>query len=192
MAQTEFKRQIGLFDAVMLISGDMIGTGIFISTGAIAETLPTPGGVSAGVAFRRASRSRRGAHLCRAVREPALRGWRLHLYSRSLRQVNGILVRLVFVSCNILRRDCVSRRDFEWVHVFLFSDLGLRTCYFFARLAVRSDHRQGGYNIFHRCGAAFIGIALLGCPSRYVDAERADDSQNWRAFRNHSIRGSFR
>ena len=29
----------------MLIAGDMIGTGIFISTGAIAETLPTPGGV---------------------------------------------------------------------------------------------------------------------------------------------------
>ena len=45
MAQTELKRQIGLFDAVMLISGDMIGTGIFISTGVIAETLPSPGGV---------------------------------------------------------------------------------------------------------------------------------------------------
>ncbi len=29
----------------MLIAGDMIGTGIFISTGAIAETLPSPGGV---------------------------------------------------------------------------------------------------------------------------------------------------
>jgi len=45
MAQTELKRQIGLFDAVMLISGDMIGTGIFISTGVIAEQLPSPGGV---------------------------------------------------------------------------------------------------------------------------------------------------
>ncbi len=45
MAQTELKRQIGLFSAVMLISGDMIGTGIFISTGVIAETLPSPGGV---------------------------------------------------------------------------------------------------------------------------------------------------
>jgi APA family basic amino acid/polyamine antiporter len=45
MAQTELKRQIGLFDAVMLIAGDMIGTGIFISTGVIAETLPSPGGV---------------------------------------------------------------------------------------------------------------------------------------------------
>src|SRR3990170_2852926 len=45
MAQTELRRQIGLFDAVMLIAGDMIGTGIFISTGAIAETLPTPGGI---------------------------------------------------------------------------------------------------------------------------------------------------
>jgi APA family basic amino acid/polyamine antiporter len=45
MAQTELKRQIGLFDAVMLISGDMIGTGIFISTGVIAATLPSPGGI---------------------------------------------------------------------------------------------------------------------------------------------------
>src|SRR5436305_7394863 len=45
MAQSELKRQIGLFDAVMLIAGDMIGIGIFVTTGAIAETLPTPGGV---------------------------------------------------------------------------------------------------------------------------------------------------
>ena len=45
MAQTELKRQIGLFDAVMLISGDMIGTGIFISTGAIAAQVLSPGGV---------------------------------------------------------------------------------------------------------------------------------------------------
>ncbi|HTN72782.1 MAG TPA: amino acid permease [Methylomirabilota bacterium] len=45
MAQNELKRQIGLFDAVMLISGDMIGTGIFISTGVIAAQVPSPGGV---------------------------------------------------------------------------------------------------------------------------------------------------
>jgi APA family basic amino acid/polyamine antiporter len=45
MAQTELKRQIGLFSGVMLIAGDMIGTGIFISTGVIAETLPSPGGI---------------------------------------------------------------------------------------------------------------------------------------------------
>lgn len=45
MAQNGLKRQLGLFDAVMLISGDMIGTGIFIATGVIAETLPSPGGV---------------------------------------------------------------------------------------------------------------------------------------------------
>jgi basic amino acid/polyamine antiporter, APA family len=45
MAQNELKRQIGLFDAVMLIAGDMIGVGIFVTTGFIAETLPTPGGV---------------------------------------------------------------------------------------------------------------------------------------------------
>ena len=45
MAQNGLKRQLGLFDAVMLISGDMIGIGIFVTTGVIAETLPTPGGV---------------------------------------------------------------------------------------------------------------------------------------------------
>ena len=45
MAQTELKRQLGLFDAVMLIAGDMIGIGIFVTTGVIAETLPSPGGV---------------------------------------------------------------------------------------------------------------------------------------------------
>jgi APA family basic amino acid/polyamine antiporter len=45
MAQQELKRQIGLFDSVMLISGDAIGIGIFVTTGVIAETLPTPGGV---------------------------------------------------------------------------------------------------------------------------------------------------
>src|SRR4029077_6018560 len=45
MAQQELKRQIGLFDGIMLISGDMIGIGIFVTTGVIAETLATPGGV---------------------------------------------------------------------------------------------------------------------------------------------------
>lgn len=45
MAEDSLKRQLGLFDAVMLISGDMIGIGIFVTTGVIAETLPTPGGV---------------------------------------------------------------------------------------------------------------------------------------------------
>src|SRR5581483_2181771 len=39
------KRQLGLFDAMMIICGDMIGSGIFFATGAIAETLPTAGGV---------------------------------------------------------------------------------------------------------------------------------------------------
>src|SRR5207244_12486776 len=45
MAQSELKRLIGLFDAISLISGDMIGIVIFVTTGAIGETLPTPGGV---------------------------------------------------------------------------------------------------------------------------------------------------
>jgi APA family basic amino acid/polyamine antiporter len=45
MAQNELKRQLTLFDAVMIICGDMIGSGIFFATGAMAETLPSPGGV---------------------------------------------------------------------------------------------------------------------------------------------------
>ncbi|MGH7771497.1 MAG: APC family permease [Candidatus Binatia bacterium] len=45
MEQSGLKRQLGLFDSVMLISGDMIGIGIFVTTGVIAETLPSPGGV---------------------------------------------------------------------------------------------------------------------------------------------------
>jgi amino acid transporter len=58
----------------MLIAGDMIGTGIFISTGAIAETLPTPAascscGCSAGCSL---SRARSHAPSCRrACRTPA-------------------------------------------------------------------------------------------------------------------------
>jgi APA family basic amino acid/polyamine antiporter len=45
MAKNELKRQLGLFDAVMVISGDMIGVGIFVTTGFIAEMLPSSGGV---------------------------------------------------------------------------------------------------------------------------------------------------
>jgi APA family basic amino acid/polyamine antiporter len=45
METAGLKRQLGLFDALMIICGDMIGSGIFFATGAIAETLPTPGGV---------------------------------------------------------------------------------------------------------------------------------------------------
>jgi APA family basic amino acid/polyamine antiporter len=45
MAQGELRRQLGLFSAVMIICGDMIGSGIFFATGAMAETLPSPGGV---------------------------------------------------------------------------------------------------------------------------------------------------
>jgi APA family basic amino acid/polyamine antiporter len=45
MEQTGLRRQLGLFSAVMIICGDMIGIGIFFASGAIAETLPSPGGV---------------------------------------------------------------------------------------------------------------------------------------------------
>ena len=45
MEQSGLKRKLGLFDAVMVISGDMIGVGIFVTTGFIAATVPSPGGV---------------------------------------------------------------------------------------------------------------------------------------------------
>jgi APA family basic amino acid/polyamine antiporter len=45
MAKNELKRQLGLFDAVMVISGDMIGVGIFVTTGFIAGMLPSSGGI---------------------------------------------------------------------------------------------------------------------------------------------------
>ena len=45
MEPTHLKRQLGLFDSVMLISGDVIGVGIFVTTGFVAATFPSPGGV---------------------------------------------------------------------------------------------------------------------------------------------------
>jgi len=47
MEQTALKRKLGLFDAVMVISGDMIGVGIFVTTGFIAQTVSSPGAVLA-------------------------------------------------------------------------------------------------------------------------------------------------
>jgi APA family basic amino acid/polyamine antiporter len=45
MAQAQLKRRLGLFDAMMLIAGDMIGIGIFVTTGDIAQSLPSSGGI---------------------------------------------------------------------------------------------------------------------------------------------------
>lgn len=45
MESSGLKRELGLFDAVMLIAGNIIGIGIFVTTGEIAQSLPTPGGI---------------------------------------------------------------------------------------------------------------------------------------------------
>ena len=45
MEQATLKRQLSLFDAVMLIVGDIIGIGIFVTTGDIAQSIPSSGGI---------------------------------------------------------------------------------------------------------------------------------------------------
>lgn len=45
MGQGELKRELGFFDATMLIAGSTIGIGIFVTTGFIAQNLPSPGGI---------------------------------------------------------------------------------------------------------------------------------------------------
>ena len=44
-SQSGLRRELGLFDAMMLIIGDMIGIGIFVTTGDIAQSFPSPGGI---------------------------------------------------------------------------------------------------------------------------------------------------
>ncbi|WP_299702517.1 amino acid permease [uncultured Pontibacter sp.] len=41
--ETGFKREIGLFDAIMIVTGGMIGSGIFIVTADISRAVVTPG-----------------------------------------------------------------------------------------------------------------------------------------------------
>lgn len=45
MEQADLKRELGFFDAAMLIVGSTIGIGIFVTTGFIAQHLPFPGGI---------------------------------------------------------------------------------------------------------------------------------------------------
>jgi APA family basic amino acid/polyamine antiporter len=45
MEQGGLKRELGFFDAMMLIVGNIIGIGIFVTTGEIAQSLPSPGGI---------------------------------------------------------------------------------------------------------------------------------------------------
>jgi hypothetical protein len=44
MTQTELKRQIGLFDTVVLIAGDMVVIGILVNGLITSEFLPLPNG----------------------------------------------------------------------------------------------------------------------------------------------------
>src|SRR4051812_16194186 len=44
-SSTGLRQELGLFAATMLIIGDMIGIGIFVTTGDIAQTFPSPGGI---------------------------------------------------------------------------------------------------------------------------------------------------
>lgn len=37
------ERKLGLFDSTMLVTGIIIGSGIFLTTGIMAKSLPSPG-----------------------------------------------------------------------------------------------------------------------------------------------------
>ena len=189
MAQTELKRQIGLFDGVMLISGDMIGTGIFISTGVIAETLPTPGGVLLVWLFG-GLLALAGALTCAELSAslPYAGGdynYIREAYGKLMGFLSGWSSFLVTFSGAIAFLAVI----FNGFMSFFFPIWSTNMSFFRSpyRLS-RSPSRR--YTIFHRC-AAPIGIALLGCPSRYVDAERPHGPQNWRAVGNHCIRDSL-
>src|SRR3954463_14014282 len=41
--ETDFKRELGLFDSTMVVTGSMIGSGIFIVSAAMARELGRPG-----------------------------------------------------------------------------------------------------------------------------------------------------
>ena len=43
MRQAELKRQLGFFDGVMVIVGSTVGIGIFVTTGFVAQSVPSPG-----------------------------------------------------------------------------------------------------------------------------------------------------
>jgi APA family basic amino acid/polyamine antiporter len=43
---TEFRRELGAFDATMVVVGSMIGSGIFLVSADMARTLGSPGGSS--------------------------------------------------------------------------------------------------------------------------------------------------
>ena len=133
MAQQELKRQIGLFDAVMLISGDMIGIGIFVSTGGHRRKFPTPGGVLLVWIFG-GLLALAGALSCAELSASlALRGRRLHLHPGSLRQVGGLSFRLVVVSGDVFGCHRVSRRDFNGFMSFFFPCWESKMCFFHLR-----------------------------------------------------------
>ena len=50
--ETDFKRQLGLFDSTMVVSGSMIGSGIFIVSAGMARQLGSPGWLLVAVPFR--------------------------------------------------------------------------------------------------------------------------------------------
>jgi amino acid transporter len=45
MPKANLKRELGVIDSVMLIAGTTIGIGIFVTTGLVAQHIPSPGGI---------------------------------------------------------------------------------------------------------------------------------------------------
>ncbi len=175
MAQQELKRQIGLFSAVMLIAGDMIGTGIFISTGVIAETLPSPGGILL-VWLLGGLLALTGALSYAELSASLPYAGGDYIYIReAYGKLMGFLSGWSSFPRDILRRHRISRGKLERVYGFLFPGAGFRNGTLFFGNTMGADYGHCGDNICHHRSTALIRPALPGRASGHDDAEYSDD-----------------
>jgi len=182
---SELKRQIGLFDAIMLISGDMIGIGIFVTTGAIAETLPTPGGVLL-VWLLGGLLALTGALTCAELSAslPYAGGDYIYIreaYGKLIGFLSGWSSFLVTFSGAI----AFLAVGFTGFMSFFLPVLGPRRFFFdHGRWSLYKFH--GGQHLLHDRRPPHIGAPLPRSPTRDCDAEYLDHFEDRRSVGNYS------